>query len=248
MTTIKSSAFGGALTVDVLPRSDGRVNLQIRAGFNSIGIQIPTADLLAALGVDPDWREKVNELGETLASVDNWRQEAGIQTRRADAAEAKLAEAERTLTELAPAEVCVEGSWFKPADLPAVLGNYMRSLTESQRREKEGRIRTEAAEAKLARVEVALDNGDALAIRAALADPEPFVLPTEAGVRFEATRVGGNAGNRTTFKTITDGADVAFYLAEDENGPGTDYIWDAERIMNTHLWVDHRLIESGADE
>jgi hypothetical protein len=241
----------------------------------SLGGIFPTAELLAALGVDPDWRERVDaaescqlaadnmlraesELAEAKASIDNWRQEAGIQSRRAEAAEAKLVEAE-----FAPAEVCVEGSWFKPADLPAVLGNHMRAATELARKVK-------AAEAKLARVDAEAVRMDAASrlrqaglgkaedvwavcnaranvlteaagsIRAALADPEPFMLPTEAGARFEASFE--STAVRAEFETIIAGRDI-LYLRR--HGAGDAYtVYTPEQVMDHTRFTNHRLIEA----
>lgn len=56
-------------------------------------------------------------------------------------------------------EVLVEDSWFHPDDLPKVLGNHMRSLTEERRRTKDMYIELEAARAAIARVAAMVDHG-----------------------------------------------------------------------------------------
>ena len=48
----------------------------------------------------------------------------------------KEAEARAAMTELAPAEVCVRGDWFKPSELPGVLGRVMDARDEAQREAK----------------------------------------------------------------------------------------------------------------
>jgi hypothetical protein len=53
MTQIKSSAAEGSRTVDVIMRMDGLTNLSINSEFYAVGIQVPTADLLEALGAAP---------------------------------------------------------------------------------------------------------------------------------------------------------------------------------------------------
>ena len=75
---------------------------------------------------------------------------AELETER-DQAKAEVADLHAALTELAPAdEVLVEGSYFPRADLPRVLGNFMRASADYAREAKEGHRRAEAAEAETA--------------------------------------------------------------------------------------------------
>lgn len=60
--------------------------------------------------------------------------------------------AESTLVELKPADVLIEDSWFAVADLPTILGNFMRSSDQFARDAKEAHIRAEVSEAKVAAV------------------------------------------------------------------------------------------------
>ncbi|MGN6724147.1 MAG: hypothetical protein ACTHJM_16185 [Marmoricola sp.] len=95
MTQIKSCAAEGSRTVDVIMRMDGLTNLSINhAGFNC-GIQIPTAELLAALGAVPK-ADADAELLKALLRGDGYKA-------RAEAAEAKL-ERVRALLENADAD------------------------------------------------------------------------------------------------------------------------------------------------
>jgi hypothetical protein len=198
MTTIKSK-YGKEWTVEpdwtdgftaiTSPPAEGRDWVKI-AGL------LPTADLLAALGVDPDWREKV---------------------RCAEANERNL----------------------------AVRARQAEAQTTTEREGEGFRIRAEAAEAKLARVEaVAHDfykvRGDyadphgAEALKAkltaALADPEPFVLPTEAGagVRAELGHVVYE------FRLFSNG----FWIADD----GSEY--GPQQVLAD--FTGHRLLDGDA--
>jgi hypothetical protein len=186
-------------------------------------------------------------------SMDNLKK-AEIATSRAEAAEAKLeeldlnpwkaraqnfevklAEAERSATELAPErderviawESIVKHEAFRVCfkeDRPLLhaMLDRLSSLAE--------------AEATIERVKVwAVDYFGALDISegldAALTPPKPFELPTEAGVRFYATK----NGEEELFTTYTDG-DVCAYR-------GAAGFETAVSIM-ANGWTDHRLLES----
>lgn len=68
---------------------------------------------------------------------------AWVWMKQAERLKAERDELQAALTEVAPAEIEVEGSFFAWHELPKVLGNYMRSLDESQREAK--RYATEVA-------------------------------------------------------------------------------------------------------
>ena len=55
----------------------------------------------------------------------------------------RIAELEATLVELQPAEVLVEGSFFRVEDLPTILGNFMRSSAQYARDAKSQYLRSE---------------------------------------------------------------------------------------------------------
>lgn len=63
--------------------------------------------------------------------------------------EAEVEELRAALVEVAPAEVEVEGSFFRWLDLPVVLGNHMRSLVESQREAKRYAVEVQGLRAEL---------------------------------------------------------------------------------------------------
>jgi hypothetical protein len=143
MTTIESAQGPHKdLEIEPITVNDGDWLLTIRNRRldEAMAIAVDALPLYKAINAVPDY-EHEREIQHALAERDEWKT-------RAEAAEAKLAEAE-----FAPAEVLVEGSWFKPADLPAVLGNHMRSLAKSQSREKDSYIRVEVAEGKLREAE-----------------------------------------------------------------------------------------------
>ena len=75
-----------------------------------------------------------------------------VQSRQREAAEAML-------VELKPDPVLVEGSWFEQADLPEVLGNFMRSANRYASDAKEMTVRAMAAESALstARADALID-------------------------------------------------------------------------------------------
>jgi hypothetical protein len=72
------------------------------------------------------------------------------------------------------------------------------------------------------------------AIRAALADREPFVLPTEAGARFECEREQG--GITYVFETCV-GREIFYWEVDDHER------YSAAEVMDQ--FTDHRLIEDG---
>jgi hypothetical protein len=252
MTTIKCVYHDevAKCSLEIAERTEGDRNQIIRArrGDEVVETAVPTADLLSALGVDPDWREKVeaaescqlaadnmlraeSELTEAKASIDNWRQEAGIQSRRAEAAEAKLRASNQTLD-----RVVRERDELK------------RELGYAEMGADQWRTRADAAEAKLALVREVVEAGreefvDVARISlldAALADPEPFVLPTTVPARIEV-RDGGRAPK--VFYLMTSGAagpNALVWINEDN---WTEAL-NPDEIMRE--FDTHRLI--GADE
>lgn len=62
-------------------------------------------------------------------------------------------EAERTLAELRPDPVLVEGSWFPVDELPTVLGSYIRATAEAQREAKAYLLRAEEVGKRAVRLE-----------------------------------------------------------------------------------------------
>jgi len=60
--------------------------------------------------------------------------------------DAKLADAERTLVELMPDAVLVEGSWIPVAEWPKILGNFMRSTADYARQWKDAEVARADAE------------------------------------------------------------------------------------------------------
>lgn len=50
-------------------------------------------------------------------------------------------------------EVLVEGSWFHPADLPKILGNFMRSCDQWAREAKGSRVALDAAQVRITELE-----------------------------------------------------------------------------------------------
>jgi hypothetical protein len=225
MTTIKSGHMD-TIEVDVrvgrgcddAPR-EGEVwfDVILQSG-DTAHANLPTADLLAALGVDPGWREKLAEAEKNLSAL-----RANMQHARHEIAN-------------------VEQDWRAAIDR-AEKAEAERDFRRDENRELAAKL--EAAEAKLARVREVLDQKllvipkgqstiDALynRLRAALADPEPFVLPTKPGVKFEAR---WNDGDPEAFTTFV--GDEVLY-----KGQGG---WnDAERFKNG-AWHDFHLIEDG---
>ncbi|WP_405490406.1 hypothetical protein [Nocardia sp. NBC_00511] len=90
---------------------------------------------------------------------------------RAEAAEARIAELEQRVNELAAQrnpddEVLVEGSWFHPADLPRILGNYMRGSDEDARKWKDAAVALHTANARIAELEQVTQYATARAVAA----------------------------------------------------------------------------------
>jgi hypothetical protein len=115
------------------------------------------------------------------------------------------------------------------------------------------RTRAEAAEAKLAHVEAvahefykvrgdwATDQG-ARALKArlteALADPEPFMLPTEAGVRFEARYGGRDAVDEFLTVSYGGGSAVAYVRLS------TAKVYSKSQVMEQ--FTGHRVLDGDA--
>jgi len=106
---------------------------------------------------DPLRRAILTDAADALAS-------AAADVERLERENAELREA---LTELKPAEVLVEGSYFPVGDLPKVLGNFMRSSAEYSREVKDWMLKS--AEMKAER-DAALAQIEQVR---ALATPEP---------------------------------------------------------------------------
>ena len=255
MTTIKpSNGSSGVLRINHVDHVAGDVLMGLEATRPNVIGQVsryPLAEVLEALDAIPK-------------HVGAWVDQYDAMKVRAEAAEAKLAEAEKAATELAPAEVLVEGSWFKPADLPGVLGNHMRAAAELARKVKAAEAKLEKVRAEAERMESAsrearvsgLGKPDdawtvcnaranvlteaASAVLSALTDPKPFELPTTPGARFEARY--GNNDTRDAFQAIAYRSD---------HGAATTilYIREANLVALTakevmHDFTDHQLIES----
>jgi hypothetical protein len=77
-----------------------------------------------------------------------------------------------TLTEMGPADVLVEGSFFDVQDLPKILGNYMRSSSDYARDAKQAHIRAE--ELQQERDELAAVVAEATKVAEALREGYPY--------------------------------------------------------------------------
>jgi hypothetical protein len=219
--TINSAGSYRDRTLEIKEVCDG-TNLVIHSGAikGDLGITVNRADLLTALDAtaNTDVKIRVDVYAKLTEAEDELR------TLRATA---------KHTTELTERAEAMAANWERLANTHLEQKHAMED-------------KLEAAEAKLARVrEIIVTQIDphhqgvvvaarvAESIRAALADPEPFVLPTEAGARFIARH--GN-GAESEFITYSSGDDAIY------SGVGT--MWTAKAVMDK--FTGHRLIEDGA--
>jgi hypothetical protein len=138
------------------------------------------------------------------------------------------------------------------------LGHVVRERDELRRElgytemgADEWRARAESAEAKLARVEgfiaskldlhhqgVVVAARVVESIRAALADPEPFVLPTTPGARFEARYGGRDAVDEFLTVSYGGGSAVAYVRLS------TAKVYSKSQIMDQ--FAGHRVLDGDA--
>jgi hypothetical protein len=251
MTTIRSihTKSPRTLSVDSTPGEEGVTSLMIRTGPGDWrAIDVATADLLAALGVDPDWREWKDRAERAEADKRDLIEE-GVQLKeKLRASNQTLDHVVRERDELKREHGYAEmgaDEWRKraeAAEAKAVASGRMADAYAT---------RAEAAEAKLARAEAFIAShldphhqGSVVAarvaeqLRAALADPEPpFVLPTTVPARIVAVKC--STGDEKELTLFTDG-DTTWWADVDDWGP----FWTRSQIMDQ--FTGHRIL--GADE
>lgn len=128
----------------------GRLVEQVRDGDDPVqvyGVKIAPCDTYGRTARERTLEEQRDTaLEETSAG---W--EAEHRQRRATVAQRKRADELEQQLEAAQAEVCVDGDWFPPADLPEVLSSTRQRLAESREEAKREHVRANEAEARLDR-------------------------------------------------------------------------------------------------